>query len=111
MHWSKRLVTFKGVDVYLHASTFWLLMWLVVFVYLESGWINASMVVVLALLIFAMIVACEFAVAARMQSRRIQPRSIVIFPFGGVTRLARCDTSASHADGGGSNRLKTDPSR
>lgn len=88
--WSWKLVTIKGIDVYIHA-TFLLLVAFVAFSGLVSGQGLVAMLrgTLLILAVFATVVLHELGHALMARRFGIPTRDITLLPVGGVARLVK----------------------
>ncbi|MGH9608772.1 MAG: site-2 protease family protein [Bryobacteraceae bacterium] len=90
MRWSWKLGRFFGIDLYIHA-TFWLLILWVIFAHWMAGH-NARAIasgVLFILVLFACVVAHEFGHALTARHYGIPTKDIVLLPIGGVSRFER----------------------
>ncbi len=96
MSWSWKIATVRGIGVYLHA-TFWLVVAWILFVYLATGQglFAALQGVAVVLLLFLCVVLHEFGHALAAQRYGIQTRDITLYPIGGVARLERIPRNPS----------------
>ncbi len=90
MRWSWRIGEFAGIGVYVHA-TFWLLILFILYVHLTQGHtlMTALAGVVFILAIFACVVLHEFGHALTARQYGIRTRDITLLPIGGLARLER----------------------
>jgi Zn-dependent protease len=90
MKWSMKIGQYKGIGVYIHA-TFWLLILWVVFSHWLQGYDLASTIegILFILAIFGCVVLHEFGHALTAQKYGIKTRDITLLPIGGVARLER----------------------
>lgn len=90
MRWSWKIGRFAGIDVYVHATFFLLILWVVVLHWLEAR--NAQSVasgVLFILALFACVVLHEFGHALTARRYGITTRDITLLPIGGVSRFER----------------------
>jgi len=90
MSWSWKIATVRGIGVYIHA-TFWLVVAWILFAHLASGQgaLAAAQGVLFVLLLFLCVVLHEFGHALTAQRYGVQTRDITLYPIGGVARLER----------------------
>jgi Zn-dependent protease/CBS domain-containing protein len=90
MRWSWKIAEILGIGVYVHA-TFWLLILFVLFGSWSQGHTvaRAVMGVLFVLCLFACVVLHEFGHALTARRFGIQTRDITLLPIGGVARLER----------------------
>src|SRR5262245_7919289 len=89
MKWSWKIFTAFGIGVYIHA-TFWLL---ILWVVLVSGELYRGLfATLLVLAVFACVVLHEFGHALTARRFGIRTRDITILPIGGLARLERIPT-------------------
>jgi Zn-dependent protease/CBS domain-containing protein len=90
MRWSWKIGEFAGIGVYIHA-TFWLLILFILYSHWSQGhdFATALAGVVFVLAIFACVVLHEFGHALTARKFGIQTRDITLLPIGGLARLER----------------------
>lgn len=90
MRWSWKIGTFFGIDLYVHA-TFWLLiLWVVIAHWIAGHNLRAIVTGVLFILVlFACVVAHEFGHALTARHYGIPTKDIVLLPIGGISRFER----------------------
>ena len=90
MRWSWKIGEFAGIGVYIHA-TFWLLILFILYVHWHEGHNLATALagVVFILAIFACVVLHEFGHALTARKFGIKTRDITLLPIGGLARLER----------------------
>jgi Zn-dependent protease/CBS domain-containing protein len=90
MRWSWKIGEFAGIGVYIHA-TFWLLILFILYSHWSQGhgFATALAGVVFVLAIFACLVLHEFGHALTARKFGIQTRDITLLPIGGLARLER----------------------
>ena len=90
MRWSWKIGEFAGIGVYIHA-TFWLLILFILYSHWSQGhdFATALAGVVFVLAIFACVVLHEFGHALTARRFGIQTRDITLLPIGGLARLER----------------------
>jgi Zn-dependent protease/CBS domain-containing protein len=90
MRWSWKIGKLAGIDLYVHATFFLLILWVAI-VYWVGGHSLAAVVngVVFILVLFACIVAHEFGHALTARRYGIPTRDITLLPIGGLSRLER----------------------
>ncbi len=87
--WSWRLGRLAGIDVYVHATFFLLLLWLGL-VYGQKGGMPAAIHgIVFILLLFGCVVLHELGHALTARRFGIRTRNIVLLPIGGVASLEK----------------------
>jgi len=90
LKWSFKLGTFAGIGVYVHATFFLLIFWLVATSWLHGQGVAAAAAgVIFMLAIFACVVLHEFGHALAARKFGIKTRDITLLPIGGVARLER----------------------
>jgi Zn-dependent protease/predicted transcriptional regulator len=88
--WSIRIGRLLGIDVYLHATLFVLLAWIVGGnVASGLGWRSALGMASLVAAVFAIVVLHELGHAMAARAFGIRTRDITLYPIGGVARLER----------------------
>ncbi len=90
MRWSWKIGTIAGIGVYIHA-TFWLLILFILYADWEQGHSLAKALggVFFVLLIFGCIVLHELGHATTARKYGIRTRDITLLPIGGLARLER----------------------
>jgi Zn-dependent protease/CBS domain-containing protein len=90
MRWSWKIGKLVGIDLYVHATFFLLILWVAI-VYWIGGRSLAAVVngVVFILVLFACVVAHEFGHALTARRYGIPTRDITLLPIGGISRLER----------------------
>jgi len=90
MRWSWKIGEFAGIGVYIHA-TFWLLILFILYTHWSQNHNLATALagVVFVLAIFACVVLHEFGHALTARKFGIQTRDITLLPIGGLARLER----------------------
>lgn len=90
MRWTLRLGTYRGIDVFVHATFLALLGFLGVSFWMASGSLPAVLMGIgFILLLFVCVVLHEFGHALTAARFGITTRDIVLYPIGGVARLER----------------------
>jgi len=90
MRWSFKIGRFAGIDVYVHATFFLLILWVVATYWFGSHTLNGAGTGVLAILaLFACVVLHEFGHALTARHYGIQTKDITLLPIGGVSRLEK----------------------
>ena len=90
MRWSFKIGRFAGIDLYVHATFFLLILWVVALHWFGSHNMNgvgSGLISVLA--IFACVVLHEFGHALTARHYGITTKDITLLPIGGVSRLER----------------------
>ena len=90
VRWSWKIGRLVGIDLYVHATFFLLILWVAI-VYWVGGRSLAAVVngVVFILVLFACVVAHEFGHALTARRYGIPTRDITLLPIGGISRLER----------------------
>ena len=90
MRWSWKIGRFAGIDVYVHATFFLLILWVVVLHWIagRSGQAVLSGVIFIVAL-FACVVLHEFGHALTARRYGIPTKDITLLPIGGVSRFER----------------------
>jgi Zn-dependent protease/predicted transcriptional regulator len=90
MRWSWKIGEFAGIGVYIHA-TFWLLILFILYVHWSQSHSLATALagVVFVLAIFVCVVLHEFGHALTARKFGIRTRDITLLPIGGLARLER----------------------
>jgi Zn-dependent protease/CBS domain-containing protein len=87
--WAWKLGSVSGIDIYVHA-TFWLLVIWVALTHLsDGGWEAAGMGVALILSVFAIVVLHELGHALVARRFGVRTRDITLYPIGGIASLER----------------------
>ena len=90
MRWSLKIGRFAGIDVYVHATFFLLILWVIALHSLQGR--NPQAVisgVAFILALFACVVAHEFGHALTARHYGISTKDITLLPIGGVSRFER----------------------
>jgi Zn-dependent protease/CBS domain-containing protein len=97
MRWSWKIGRIAGIDVYIHA-TFWLLILFIVFAYWMQGHSVATALggVAFVVAIFGCIVLHEMGHALAARRYGIRTRDITLLPIGGLARLERMPEDPGH---------------
>lgn len=88
MRWSFKIGRFAGIDLYVHATFFLLILWVVALHWLGSHTMNgvgSGLLSVLA--IFACVVLHEFGHALTARHYGIATKDITLLPIGGISRF------------------------
>jgi Zn-dependent protease/predicted transcriptional regulator len=90
MRWSWKIGEFAGIGVYIHA-TFWLLILFILYIHWHEGHnlMTTLAGVIFVLAIFVCVVLHEFGHALTARKFGIQTRDITLLPIGGLARLER----------------------
>ncbi len=90
MKWSWKLGEVAGIGIYMHATFFLIILW-VVLIYWSQGHGLATILggVIFVLALFLCVVLHEFGHALTAQRFGIKTRDITLLPIGGVARLER----------------------
>jgi Zn-dependent protease len=88
MRWSFRIGRFAGIDVYVHATFFLLILWVVI-VHWIAGHSSQAVAsgVLFVLVLFACVVLHEFGHALTGRRYGIRTKDITLLPIGGVSRF------------------------
>jgi len=90
MRWSLKIGRFAGIDVYVHATFFLLILWVIALHSLEGRNPRAVISgVAFILALFACVIAHEFGHALTARHYGISTKDITLLPIGGVSRLER----------------------
>lgn len=90
MRWSWRIGRLAGIDVYVHATFFLLILWVVILHWLEGRSLQAVISgVIFILALFACVVLHEFGHALTARHYGIPTKDITLLPIGGVSRFER----------------------
>lgn len=90
MRWSWKIGRFAGIDVYVHATFFLLILWVVVMHWVSGKNLQAVVSGVLFILVlFACVVLHEFGHALTARRYGIPTKDITLLPIGGVSRFER----------------------
>jgi Zn-dependent protease/CBS domain-containing protein len=90
MRWSWRIGRFAGIDLYVHATFFLLILWVVVLHWLEGRSLEAVLSgVIFIVALFACVVLHEFGHALTARHYGIPTKDITLLPIGGVSRFER----------------------
>ena len=90
MRWSWKIGRFAGIDVYVHATFFLLILWVVALHWFAGhnlGAVASGVLFILAL--FACVVLHEFGHALTARRYGIPTKDITLLPIGGVSRFER----------------------
>ncbi len=90
MRWAFKIGRFAGIDVYVHATFFLLILWVVI-VHWFAGHTPQAIVggVIFILVLFACVVLHEFGHALTARHYGISTKDITLLPIGGVSRFER----------------------
>jgi Zn-dependent protease/CBS domain-containing protein len=90
MRWSFKIGRFAGIDLYVHATFFLLLLWVVILHWLQGRTLQAVLSgLAFILVLFACIVLHEFGHALTARRYGYPTKDIVLLPIGGVSRFER----------------------
>jgi Zn-dependent protease/predicted transcriptional regulator len=90
MSWSWRIATIAGIDVRMHVTFLFLLLWIAWSAYAMTGTVAGALDgVVMILLVFGVVVVHEFSHALVARRFGVQTRDITLLPIGGVASLER----------------------
>jgi len=90
MRWSWKIGRFAGIDVYVHATFFLLILWVVVLHWIQGRTVEAVISgVVFIVALFACVVLHEFGHALTARHYGIPTKDITLLPIGGVSRFER----------------------
>jgi Zn-dependent protease/CBS domain-containing protein len=90
MRWSWKIGRFAGIDVYVHATFFLLILWVVVLHWIEGRSLQAVISgVTFIVALFACVVLHEFGHALTARRYGVPTKDITLLPIGGVSRFER----------------------
>lgn len=90
MRWSWKIGRFAGIDVYVHATFFLLILWVVVLHWIEGRNVQAVISgVTFIVALFACVVLHEFGHALMARRYGVPTKDITLLPIGGVSRFER----------------------
>lgn len=90
MRWSWKIGKLAGIDLYVHATFFLLILWVVVLHWIEGRTVQAVVSgVVFIVALFACVVLHEFGHALTARHYGIPTKDITLLPIGGVSRFER----------------------
>ncbi len=90
MRWSWKIGKFAGIDLYVHATFFLLILWVVVTHWIEGRSIQSvASGVAFIIALFACVVLHEFGHALTARHYGIPTKDITLLPIGGVSRFER----------------------
>jgi Zn-dependent protease/CBS domain-containing protein len=90
MRWSWKLGKIAGIDVYVHATFFLLILWVVILHWIAGRSLQAVISgVVFILVLFACVVLHEFGHALTARRYGFPTKDITLLPIGGVSRFER----------------------
>jgi Zn-dependent protease/predicted transcriptional regulator len=90
MRWSFKIGRFAGIDLYVHATFFLLILWVVILHWLEGRTVQAVVSgLVFIFVLFACVVLHEFGHALTARRYGYPTKDIVLLPIGGVSRFER----------------------
>jgi Zn-dependent protease len=90
MRWSWKIGRFAGIDVYVHATFFLLILWVVVLHWIEGRNVQAVISgVTFIVALFACVVLHEFGHALTARRYGVPTKDITLLPIGGVSRFER----------------------
>lgn len=90
MRWSWKIGKLAGIDLYVHATFFLLIIWVVVLHWIEGRSLQAVISgVAFILALFACVVLHEFGHALTARHYGIPTKDITLLPIGGVSRFER----------------------
>lgn len=96
MKWSWRLGRIAGIDIEVHATFAFLLVWIAIAAYQEdptTGAVLGALAFILA--VFASVVAHEYGHALTARRYGVRTRNILLLPIGGVATLERMPSKPS----------------
>ncbi len=97
MKWSFKLVRVAGIDVYVHATFFILLLWVSLSYWRIEGTLGAVLSGVgFILVLFTCVVLHEFGHALTARRYGIQTLHITLFPIGGIAAVERMPEVPKH---------------
>jgi Zn-dependent protease/CBS domain-containing protein len=90
MRWSWKIGRFAGIDVFVHATFFLLILWVVVLNWIEGRSLQAVLSgVTFIVALFACVVLHEFGHALTARHYGVATKDITLLPIGGVSRFER----------------------
>lgn len=90
MRWSWKIGKLAGIDLYVHATFFLLIVWIVVLHWIEGRSLHAvASGIAFILALFACVVLHEFGHALTARHYGIPTKDITLLPIGGVSRFER----------------------
>ncbi len=90
MRWSWKIGRIAGINLYVHATFFLLILWVVVMYWVQAHSAQAvESGVIFILALFACVVLHEFGHALTARRYGIQTKDITLLPIGGVSRFER----------------------
>jgi Zn-dependent protease len=90
MRWAFKIGRFAGIDVYVHATFFLLILWVVIVHWFAGHSLQAiASGVIFILVLFACVVLHEFGHALTARHYGISTKDITLLPIGGVSRFER----------------------
>lgn len=90
MRWSWKIGRFAGIDVYVHATFFLLILWVVVLHWIAGRSAQAVLSgVIFIVALFACVLVHEFGHALTARRYGIPTKDITLLPIGGVSRFER----------------------
>jgi Zn-dependent protease len=88
MNWSWHIGKIAGIDIKIHLTFFFILIWFGLSAYMNGGSITAAMTnVLLILALFLCVILHEFGHALTARLFGIHTRDITLLPIGGIARL------------------------
>jgi len=90
MRWSFKIGRFAGIDVYVHATFFLLILWVVIVHWIAGHSPEAVLSgIIFILVLFACVVLHEFGHALTARHYGVPTKDITLLPIGGVSRFER----------------------
>jgi Zn-dependent protease len=90
MKWSWKIGSYKGIDVFIHATFLLIIVWAGLGYWQQTGTMAGALQGILfTLILFACVVLHEFGHALTARRYGIKTRDITLYPIGGVARLER----------------------
>jgi len=90
MKWSWKIGSYKGIDVFIHATFLLIIIWVGLNYWQQTGTLAGALQGILfTLILFACVVLHEFGHALTARRYGIKTRDITLYPIGGVARLER----------------------
>ncbi len=90
MKWSWKIASYKGIDVFIHATFLFIIAWVGISYWQQTRTLAGTLEGILfTLFLFGCVVLHEFGHALTARRYGIKTRDITLYPIGGVARLER----------------------